>query len=138
MCKQCVYVGCPGCGWQCYCNHSCFQCLEPYISKYSYCHHFIIKSKPPREKFVCFDCLYVWKSKFTKYDFDKPTKDIPKDLKHDQLNSRCGKCGKPGIRTGSTFRPCKNKKQWNILIQKYKNDHENFVKDFTFYTRIQK
>jgi hypothetical protein len=134
--------GCAGC-WHCHCDYRCYKCREPAASLYSYCHHYLLKSEPPRDKYVCLDCLHVWKSKHSKYALyvgkyiDCMNKRDFKPVLNPQpfSNSHCARCGKVGIKVGRNFRPCRNQKEWKKLIEKIKNKEIDLFNDFEYFPR---
>lgn len=131
MGRGCTFQGCPGCTWRCKCDERCFKCqtghrmscMEGSWTDWSY--------DGPREKFLCFGCKHVWKSPWTKQQFEEMTKD-QKSRIHAGKSPSCNRCGNPGQKVGSTFVHCKSSKGWKELEEKVKLKQIDLVNEFTY------
>ena len=138
MCKgKCDTTSCTNHDyWYCNCNNVCFRCSQSrglsgvFWGNYPW--------TPPREKYVCFDCKRIWKTRFTKYHNIKDDSDIEEDYKrfgkwirdHPYEKEPTCTCGKKGIHVGENFRHCKNDNEWAELRLKYESGKIDMIKEF--------
>ena len=144
MCRQCIFDlnKCP-CEWKCNCDYSCLLCQHRWKTSCGDWHSAAFYLEDVRDKYLCIDCRLVWKTKHTKYfedtiDYHKWYNE--KLLEHYYNKTEwgkpsCKKCGKPGVKVGRNFRPCKNDKQWRQLLKDVEDGKTDLIKDFYHYPR---
>ncbi len=134
MCRQCDNWGrCAGC-WKCSCKLACFKCRE---GSYTVCSTFpwALECTDVREKFACFACKLVWKSKYTKYTIQEQFNTAKPIVTVGRQEPKCSKCSQATVKVGRNFRPCKNARAWEVLGVKVDRGEIDLIRDFHYYPR---